>query len=61
MAKPLDPTARVRHTIAVVVFLVIATPSRKHASRPNPKARENKLNIYQQHFTGSTLLLLRNS
>jgi hypothetical protein len=45
MAKPLEPTARVRHTIAVVVFLVIATPSRKHASRPKPKLRENKINI----------------
>lgn len=36
IAKPLDPTARVRQTMAVVVFLVIATPRRKQASKPKP-------------------------
>lgn len=36
IAKPLDPTAKVRQTMAVVVFLVIATPRRKHASKPKP-------------------------
>lgn len=42
IAKPLEPTANVRQTIAVVVFRVIPTPSRKHASKPKPATRPTK-------------------
>jgi hypothetical protein len=36
IANPLNPTASVRHTMAVVVLRVKPTPNRKTASIPKP-------------------------